>query len=192
VYHTQVSGDIAVIAAMPNFLVLYGQYTQIYGNLSSLIGHQKLRELYVNNLTNLEYIVLFRANLLSGDCINLINKCRDLYSIVLSDNPNIYGDLNQLQIHDKLQNFNMWYTGISGDIANFTKIITKNFIPIRYHYAGPSLAIWVHSCSKIYGDIQVFSSLDVSGLEVFDTQVIGDISALANCINLQLLRVNNV
>ena len=48
VYNTQVSGDISVLATMPNFLVLYGQNTQIYGNLSSLIGHQKLRELYVN------------------------------------------------------------------------------------------------------------------------------------------------
>ena len=111
---------------------------------------------------------------------------------MLSDNPNIYGDLNQLQIHDKLQNFNIWRTGISGDIANFTKITTKNFIPITYHYVGPSLCMALAYCSNLTGDIQVFNSLDITSIDLkYCSQVTGDVSAFKNCTNLKALYVNN-
>ena len=136
-------------------------------------------------------MVLFTANLF-GDWINLINKCRNLHSILLANNPNIYGDLNQLQNHDKLQNFNMYNTKISGDIANFAKFTTKNFILDKYsHYIGPSLCMYLYNCSNLYGDIQVFSSLDVSQVELPScSQITGDISAFKNCTNLKWLSVN--
>ena len=150
---SNITGDISAFANSPNVnrwnYIALGN-SQVTGDISSLRTCTNLRQLNVNNITNLESLELYYVDSkiygdisvlinhqklrafnisgdsqVTGDIITFANK-PNFFNLHIPDNPDLYGDISVFKNSTQLQRLYVQNTQISGSInslASCTRLV---------------------------------------------------------------------
>ncbi len=192
-HHTNVYGDISFASNMQNLFWIRMPYTSVSGDISSLPdGMLGIVDLAQTDVTgdiaafageNMIAVDLSETNVY-GD-ISVFEGMQDLMMIRFPYCDGVTGDLSSIRNIGRLENVEVDYTGVYGDIGEINALFElRVFKATDTRISGDVAAfsdknnlvqIYLNGCRGISGDIGVFSGLEnLEQLGLRDTGVSGN------------------
>jgi Leucine-rich repeat (LRR) protein len=184
----QIGGDTSSLKKLVNLedLALYS--TKVSIDLSDFIGMTKLKSIRLipaenaikgslsafSNLADLECLdIYFNENDDVDGNIETLTNLKKLKALVLMYNTNITGDIINLSGLTQLEALNLGGSGVEGNVSSIAGLTNITSLSL--------------SGTKITGDIRSLANMPLTDLDLWDTQMFGNLSDLGKKDNLTAL-----
>ncbi|CAJ1354305.1 unnamed protein product, partial [Effrenium voratum] len=185
--HTNVTGDLEVLAKNRKLGDLRLQRTRVTGDLRSLSQAKGLRRLYLHRTqvtgdlaslsqaTGLAHLDLHNTRV-TGDLSDL-SQATGLTNLYLQ-NTQVAGDLSSLAQATRLVHLNLQNTRVTGDLSGLSQVTGLRYLRLRN--------------TQVAGDLSGLSqATGLISLHLGNTRVTGDLSGLPQPTGLKVLHVQN-